>query len=329
MFEMEKMGKKIAELRKEKNMTQSEFAEKIGISFQAVSNWERGNSMPDIAKLKDIANIFEVTLDELFDNNESKFLKNVARGEEVKIETNEDKEDLISAAEYIKPDVISNITDGAKNEDIIFSIKDIIDLAPFMNEKSLDRIVEKIKLSGDDKEIKHIRDLAPFLSEETLEKLFKEYLEKGNEVDFKMALAIAPFLESQAIKLLVSRMYIDDTAELSPQLISLAPYMDEKDIESLIKKSINENKEVNISIFGPYISSDFLKDYIRECENPIKAIKNSIYYLEEKEIPVFIKELSKRKDLDYKKLLKASAMYMNPDDIDEILKGRMESIINT
>ena len=37
----------------------------MGISFQAVSNWERGNSMPDISKLSELAEIFGVTLDEL------------------------------------------------------------------------------------------------------------------------------------------------------------------------------------------------------------------------------------------------------------------------
>lgn len=40
MFHMEKVGRKIAELRKSRNMTQLELADQIGISFQAVSNWE-------------------------------------------------------------------------------------------------------------------------------------------------------------------------------------------------------------------------------------------------------------------------------------------------
>ena len=51
MFDMQKIGKKISELRKRKNITQMELADQMGISFQAVSNWERGNSMPDISKL--------------------------------------------------------------------------------------------------------------------------------------------------------------------------------------------------------------------------------------------------------------------------------------
>lgn len=44
MFSMERVGKKIAQLRKGKNMTQLELADLMGVSFQAVSNWERGVS---------------------------------------------------------------------------------------------------------------------------------------------------------------------------------------------------------------------------------------------------------------------------------------------
>ena len=48
MLNMERVGRKISELRRERNMTQMELADQMGISFQAVSNWERGTSMPDI-----------------------------------------------------------------------------------------------------------------------------------------------------------------------------------------------------------------------------------------------------------------------------------------
>ena len=44
MFVMKKVGRKISELRKAKNMTQLELADKMNVSFQAVSNWERGGS---------------------------------------------------------------------------------------------------------------------------------------------------------------------------------------------------------------------------------------------------------------------------------------------
>ena len=44
MFDTIRIGKRIAELRKKKDMTQFELADRMGISYQAVSNWERGVS---------------------------------------------------------------------------------------------------------------------------------------------------------------------------------------------------------------------------------------------------------------------------------------------
>lgn len=56
---------KIAELRKAKGISQQELADVLGISFQSVSKWETGVSMPDIGLLPDIAEFFQVTVDQL------------------------------------------------------------------------------------------------------------------------------------------------------------------------------------------------------------------------------------------------------------------------
>lgn len=60
------LGNKIAELRKEKGMTQEALANKLGVSNQAVSKWEANQSCPDIQLLPQIADLFEISLDDLF-----------------------------------------------------------------------------------------------------------------------------------------------------------------------------------------------------------------------------------------------------------------------
>lgn len=65
MFNMSEIGNKISLLRKSANLTQMELANRLGISFQAVSNWERGISMPDISNLGALAEILGVSVDEL------------------------------------------------------------------------------------------------------------------------------------------------------------------------------------------------------------------------------------------------------------------------
>lgn len=60
------IGHNIAKWRKEKGMTQDQLAEHLSVSAQAVSKWENGASLPDIAILPKLAEIFDVTMDQLF-----------------------------------------------------------------------------------------------------------------------------------------------------------------------------------------------------------------------------------------------------------------------
>ena len=59
------VAKNIAELRILNNMTQLELASKLNYSDKAVSKWERGESLPDVTVLMQIAELFGVTLDYL------------------------------------------------------------------------------------------------------------------------------------------------------------------------------------------------------------------------------------------------------------------------
>lgn len=63
------IGKKIRTLRRQKNISQEVLAQYLGVSFQAVSKWESGSTMPDITLIPSIASFFEVSIDELFDFN--------------------------------------------------------------------------------------------------------------------------------------------------------------------------------------------------------------------------------------------------------------------
>ena len=62
----EKIGKFIAEKRKENNLTQERLAEQLNISKNAVSKWERGLNLPDVSIIQDLCKILNITLNELF-----------------------------------------------------------------------------------------------------------------------------------------------------------------------------------------------------------------------------------------------------------------------
>lgn len=69
MFEIDKkeFGSFLAELRKEKGLTQKELAEKLFVSDKAVSKWETGGSIPDVALLMPLAKLLGVTVPELLE----------------------------------------------------------------------------------------------------------------------------------------------------------------------------------------------------------------------------------------------------------------------
>ena len=69
MFSMIETGKRIGKMRKNNNLTQMELADLMGVSYQAVSCWERGVTMPDISKLPDLARIFKVKIDDIFNDD--------------------------------------------------------------------------------------------------------------------------------------------------------------------------------------------------------------------------------------------------------------------
>lgn len=88
MFDTMKFGKALSTLRKRADMTQNEVADRLNLSRQAISKYERGESFPDISVLIMIAELFRITLDELISygepsKGESSILKNVAKGNAV------------------------------------------------------------------------------------------------------------------------------------------------------------------------------------------------------------------------------------------------------
>lgn len=72
----EKIGKYIRKIRKDNNLSQEKFAEKLGVTFQAVSKWENGKNLPDMAILKAISDEFNIPIDDIINGEESSSCKN-------------------------------------------------------------------------------------------------------------------------------------------------------------------------------------------------------------------------------------------------------------
>ena len=76
-MDQKRIGNLIKELRKKNNLTQEKFAEKYGVTYQAVSKWENGKNIPDISLLKQICDDYDININDLLEgknseNNQSK-----------------------------------------------------------------------------------------------------------------------------------------------------------------------------------------------------------------------------------------------------------------
>ena len=74
-MDQEKIGKLIRKIRVDNKLTQKEFADKYGVTYQAVSKWENGKNIPDISLLKKISKDFNIDISPLLDeelNNSNK-----------------------------------------------------------------------------------------------------------------------------------------------------------------------------------------------------------------------------------------------------------------
>jgi Predicted transcriptional regulators len=63
------LGEKLIELRKQKNLSQEKVAEELKVTRQTISNWELDQTVPDLEQSKELSRLYQISLDELVDND--------------------------------------------------------------------------------------------------------------------------------------------------------------------------------------------------------------------------------------------------------------------
>lgn len=84
------VGQNIYELRKNKKLSQEDIAEKINVTRQTISNWENGQTIPDLYQAKALAEVLNVSIDDLFeikDTQDEKVNSNIEENENSNIES--------------------------------------------------------------------------------------------------------------------------------------------------------------------------------------------------------------------------------------------------
>lgn len=278
MFDMTITGLKISELRKEKNMTQMELADKMGISFQAVSNWERGNSMPDVAKLPELAQIFDVTIDELL-NEQSKLINSAAKEElgEYLNSHEVSAEELRHTAPILKPKQIKEVIANMK----IQSLAEIEDVVPFLEKDTINELALKAMKKED---YTGLEDIAPFVGQDILNKIATEMTANGKNIA-----ELAPFISKTVLMECAENMYrkcglsgLEDIVPFLPKEVlikiakeeydahglrhfeAIAPFLDNVYLNDLAKAAIQKEGFAAICPIAPFLDKKMLSDFIRE-----------------------------------------------------------------
>lgn len=226
MFDTNKVAKNIKKARTEKNMTQMDLADAMGVSYQAVSNWERGNSMPDISKLPELCTILGISFEELV-GGESKAAK---------------------AAKKIMEDENASIT-----------LEELADIAPMVKPKKIEETVKENAASEEKVDLSVLIQLAPFLEREELDALaLKVEVNDPNELS-----GLAPFLSKKALDALVDQCMAKD--DFRPgSLAALAPFLSKETIRKIMSYIIASGNTSDLSVFAPFMGKGFFSDMFSE-----------------------------------------------------------------
>ena len=279
MFDAVEIGRRISRLRKEKDMTQPALADVMGVSFQAVSNWERGASMPDIGKLPELAQALGVSVDELLGGGRGgDLIRSVIDGSEETFVKNEHitLSEAGEAAPLLKPKQVTRIIKviqkdkedraeqaggdkaGSAEEDII-DLGNLVTIAPFLDEEYLDELANRLAPTVG---LNKLAALAPFISEETLGKLAQTAVENGGKLG-ELA-AIAPFLDEDDLGKIA--IVVVQKGGSMGELASIAPFLDEDDLGKITKETLQRGGTLGeLAAIAPFLDEDDLGKIANAC----------------------------------------------------------------
>ena len=182
MFDTKKFGGYLSRLRKNADMTQSELADKLYLTRQAISRYELGDSFPDISILISIAEIFDVSLDKLINSGEptkaeSMILESVADGKTDTVVGN--IKDIIGVAPLLRPSVLGKLSESLSKQGI--DISGVVELAEYLNDDNVVKLMESVSLDKVDDTL--LEKLMPFLDGRSKAIVFQKILD--GEINYR------------------------------------------------------------------------------------------------------------------------------------------------
>jgi transcriptional regulator with XRE-family HTH domain len=197
MFNVRKFGAYISRLRKQADMTQSVLGDKLNVTRQAVSRYENGESFPDISILILIAEVFEVSVDNLIKagnptKTEAILLQSNAKQSALPAEIfqeNKITEDILNIASLLKPSLLDKVAKGFEKHGL--DLTKFINLTEYLKDDTVIKMLENTSFDKLDKNI--LEKFMPFLDDDSRSNIFAKILE--GELDASFLDLITPYMD--------------------------------------------------------------------------------------------------------------------------------------
>lgn len=147
---------KLIVLRKNKGLTQDDFAKAVGVSRQAVYKWENGTSYPEVPKLLEIKTLYGISLDDLFDDSfEVAVPEKKKRKRAVASKTPPEAVETADEVKPVEPVAEPVVEASAAEEPVVVNEEPVVETAPVVEESAIEvvEIVEDQADAGQDKKV--------------------------------------------------------------------------------------------------------------------------------------------------------------------------------
>lgn len=268
MFDQQRIGANIMKARKAKGYTQMTLADALGVSFQAVSNWERGQTCPDIANLSALSRLLDISIDELLGNRRAaEITREIAEDKTPELQPEElqqvaplltgeqaDKAAGVSASDFAALTALAPfLSEEFLGEAVITlyertgSLDGAMSLAPFMAE---DDIGELASLIVPKEGVAGLTKLAPFMNEDELGDFVLAQFQKGGLKDIN---SLLPFLNDNVLCELAEQLLKKGDLKA---ILPLAPFLDEDVLDEIAREALKTGKLRDLKPLTPYLSGD-------------------------------------------------------------------------
>lgn len=277
MFEMQEVGKKITAGRRAKGMTQMALADALGISYQAVSSWENGRTMPDISKLPEISEILGISVDEILGKEAPAVQAALSNDTETVLTP----EDIAEAAPILPDERVEEMVEKQMEpelQDVDFSA--IQPLLPFLKRENCDQILRRLYERGD---YEHLRAALTFAGKETIDEIFLRMVADGQNAksilvfasreaqndgfrlavqkeNWEMAKSFAPFIDRNVL----ARAMLEAEKSGNGEMLPLYAFLQKADLAPIAWERYRNTGTAGLAKMRAFLSHETIAEIARD-----------------------------------------------------------------